>query len=109
MTDDIADPMFTSVLADVLRYLAASRNAGVYEVVVQQALPTLAGAARGAGDDQSWVGESAFELLSSIVAAAPAGRLGDGFFAALAPALFDRLNATDDRDTLHVSDAFLYV
>jgi hypothetical protein len=69
---------------------------------VQEALPALAGAAGAATDEQSWVSESAFELLSNVVAAAQPGALGGGFFGALAPSLFARLKATEDRDTLQV-------
>jgi hypothetical protein len=105
----VSDPIFTSVLADVLRYLASSRNPGVYEVVVQEALPALAGAAGAATDEQSWVSESAFELLSNVVAAAQPGALGGGFFGALAPSLFARLKATEDRDTLQVRAAAGFV
>jgi importin-9 len=97
--------MFTSVLSDVLRYLAGSKNPGVYEIVVQQALPTLANATASVSDDQSWIAETALELVAGIVAAAQPGNLGGGFFAALAPSLFDRLKATQDRDTLQVVQA----
>jgi hypothetical protein len=93
--------MFTAVLSDVLRYLAASQNPGVYTTVVQSALPTLAEATASGTDEQSWIAETALELATGIVQAAPAGQLGEGFFALLAPALFGRLKATEDRDTLH--------
>jgi hypothetical protein len=98
----ILDPMFTSVLADVLQYLAASRNPGVYETVVQAALPPLSSALAGASDEQSWIAETAIELVAGVVSAAPEGRLGDGFFAALAPTLFAVLKRTEDKDTLQV-------
>jgi hypothetical protein len=96
--------MFTSVLSDVLQYLAASRNPGVYETVVRESLPALTGSLGSVNDDQSWIAETAMELIAGVVSAAPEGQLGDGFFTALAPTLFSVLRKTEDRDTQQASE-----
>lgn len=94
--------MFTSLLSDVLKTLASSQNAGVYEAVVHQALPSLSSAIAAASDSESWIPETAIDLIAALASGAPKEGLGNGFFAALAPALFKTLKAAEDRDTLQV-------
>ncbi|EIN14253.1 ARM repeat-containing protein [Punctularia strigosozonata HHB-11173 SS5] len=94
------DPMFTSVLSDVLESLASSVVPGVYEVVVKEALPALSNAVSAAKPDELWIPESGIEMITSLIEGASPGKLGDGFFAAIAPTLFGALKSSDDRDVL---------
>jgi importin-9 len=94
--------MFTSLLSDVLKSLASSRNAGVYETVVKQALPPLSEAVKNASDDASWIPQSALDLVTALASGAPEAGLGEGFFSILAPGLFSCLKVVEDRDTLQV-------
>ncbi|KAH6916745.1 armadillo-type protein [Coprinopsis sp. MPI-PUGE-AT-0042] len=97
------DPIFISILTDIVKALAQ----GVYETVVQQALPRLVETIRtststGSSDasSEAWIAGSAIELVSSLVEACPPTGLGDGFFGLLAPALFECLDKAEDRDVL---------
>ncbi|KAJ2917840.1 hypothetical protein MD484_g2556, partial [Candolleomyces efflorescens] len=95
------DPIFISLLADILKELASSSSAGVYETVVKQALPILVEAIGSAKANESWIPSAAIEFAQSLAAGAPADKgLGDGFFALLAPSLFQCLDQTEDRDVL---------
>lgn len=96
-----ADPIFLSILTDILSSLASAPIPGIYETVVKQALPALANAI-GSSPDESWVAGSAIDLVGSLVSGAPESGLGEGFFAHLAPNLFQCLLGTEDRDILQV-------
>ena len=96
------DPIFLSILSEILSSLASSSSPQVYETVVKQALPTLCGSIASAKPEESWMASSAIELVSSLVAGAPDAGLGAGFFAVLAPSLFVCLGAAEDRDVLQV-------
>ncbi|KII94307.1 hypothetical protein PLICRDRAFT_50286 [Plicaturopsis crispa FD-325 SS-3] len=99
-TKNIKDPIFLSILTEILASLASSSSAGVYETVVKQALPTLCTALGSAQPQESWVAGSSIDLVSSLVRGAPDSGLGDGFFALLAPPLFTCLKVAEDRDVL---------
>ncbi|KAL7284955.1 hypothetical protein ACG7TL_000044 [Trametes sanguinea] len=94
------DPIFISILTDVLESLASSPAPGIYQTVVQQALPTLCNAIMSSTAVDSWIASAAIDLVSSLVSGAPEGGLGEGFFAMLAPSLFSCLRATEDRDVI---------
>ncbi|KAI6012635.1 armadillo-type protein [Pisolithus orientalis] len=94
------DPIFLSIFTEILESLAASRANGVYETVVKQALPTLCTAIANAKPDEPWIAGSAIDLVSSLVRGGPEGGLGEGFFAHLAPSLFNCLEHAEDRDVL---------
>ncbi|KAF8899297.1 armadillo-type protein [Infundibulicybe gibba] len=94
------DPIFLSILTDILESLASSSVPGLYETVVKQALPALNNALGSATTQESWIASSAIELVSSLVKGSPDGGLGDGFFALIAPNLFKCLGEAEDRDIL---------
>ncbi|KAI6120877.1 armadillo-type protein [Pisolithus croceorrhizus] len=94
------DPIFLSIFTEILESLAASRANGVYETVVKQALPTLCTAIANAKPEESWIAGSAIDLVSSLVRGAPQDGLGEGFFAHLAPCLFNCLEYAEDRDVV---------
>ena len=97
------DPIFISLIGNILETLASCPAAGIYEIVVKRALPPLCQALDTAKLDESWIVSSALELLSGIIEGADAERgLGTGFFAALAPQLFKCLTTAEDRDVLQV-------
>lgn len=95
--------MFT----DIFVALASSSAPNVYETVVKQALPTLCTSIGSAKPDESWITGSAIDLISSLVKGAPESGLGQGFFALLAPNLFECLQLAEDRDVLQVKLFFL--
>ena len=97
-----SDPILLSILDDLLTDLTRSPNAGVYQTVVSQALPTLCNALAQAKADESWIASSAIDLISSLARGASHGSLGEGFFAALAPTLFECMRCTQDQETLEV-------
>ena len=97
-----ADPIFLSIFADIFVALASSSAPNVYETVVKQALPTLCTSIGSAKPVESWIAGSAIDLVSSLVKGAPESGLGDGFFALLAPNLFECLKQAEDRDVLQV-------
>ncbi|KAH9923163.1 armadillo-type protein [Epithele typhae] len=94
------DPIFVSILTDVLGSLASSPAPGIYQTVVQQALPALCNAIASSATENSWISSAAIELITSLVEGASDGALGEGFFATLAPSLFGCLAATEDRDCI---------
>lgn len=96
------DPIFLSILTDILESLAKSSTSGIYETVVKQALPPLSNAIANAKQGESWIASSAIDLVSSLVKGAPESGVGEGFFALLAPGLFKCLGEADDRDVLQV-------
>lgn len=89
-----------------MQSLAASRAKGVYEIVVKQSLPTLCTAIANAKPNESWVAGSAIDLVTSLIRGSPESGLGEGFFAHLAPNLFNCLELADDRDVLQVHSSF---
>ncbi|TEB38615.1 ARM repeat-containing protein [Coprinellus micaceus] len=95
------DPIFISLLADIIQELASSSGEGIYETVVKQALPILVDAIGLAKSEESWITSAAIEFAQSLVQGSPAEKgLGEGFFALLAPNLFQCLDQADDRDVL---------
>ncbi|CDO77258.1 hypothetical protein BN946_scf184753.g8 [Trametes cinnabarina] len=94
------DPIFISILTDVLESLASSPAPGIYQTVVQQALPVLCNAIMSSSAVDSWIAGAAIDLVSSLVSGAPESGLGEGFFAMLAPSLFSCLRTTEDRDVI---------
>lgn len=102
MLTRISDPILLSILDDLLTDLTRSPTAGVYEAVVSQSLPTLCNALREAKSDESWITSSAIDLISSLARGASRGGLGEGFFATLAPTLFECMTSTQDQETLEV-------
>jgi len=97
------DPIFVSVLNDILTNLASSKNDGIYKIVVEQALPPLCLCIGSAKKEESWIPASAIDLVGSLVSGAPESGLGEGFFVTLAPNLFSCLSVAEDRDVLQVS------
>ncbi|KAF5384768.1 hypothetical protein D9615_001050 [Tricholomella constricta] len=94
------DPIFISLLTDILATLAGSATNTIYETVVKQALPPLSNAIAAAKPEDSWIAGSAIELVASLAQGSPESGLGEGFFALLAPNLFKCLGETEDRDVL---------
>ena len=80
----------------------------MYEVTVKQALPRLTASIGNANESEWWVASSALELLGSIARGAPEAGLGEGFFAAIAPCVFDCLKVAEDRDVLQVRFACVH-
>ncbi|KAG5638025.1 hypothetical protein H0H81_002226 [Sphagnurus paluster] len=103
------DPIFLSILTDILATLAGSPTNGIYEAVVKQALPPLSSAIASSKPTESWVSGSAIELITSLVQGSPESGVGEGFFAMLAPNLFEALGETDDRDVLQNGIACLTI
>ncbi|KAH9486456.1 Importin-9 [Psilocybe cubensis] len=96
------DPIFISILTDIMGSLASSPAPGIYETSVKQALPILSASISTAKKEESWVASTAIDLVSSLVKGAPNNGLGDGFFNLLGPSLFACLNLAEDRDVLQV-------
>ncbi|KAJ7754965.1 armadillo-type protein [Mycena maculata] len=99
-TKNNKDPIFLSIVDNILTSLASSTAEGIYPKVVKQALPNLCQAMASAPLTESWITASAIDLVSSLVTGAPEGGLGEGFFAVLAPSLFKCLGEAEDRDVL---------
>ncbi|KAF9011181.1 armadillo-type protein [Cyathus striatus] len=97
---NIKDPIFLSILSDILASLAGSKASGMYESVVKQALPVLNNAIASAKPSESWISGSAIDLISSLVRGCPESGLGEGFFGLIAPNLFKSLLESEDRDVL---------
>ena len=98
----LVDPIFLSLLNDVLLSIAGSNVSGVYEATVKEALPRLTTSVGNYNANESWVASSALDLIGSLARAAPETGLGEGFFAAIAPNVFDCMRVAEDRDVLHV-------
>ncbi|EJD03488.1 ARM repeat-containing protein [Fomitiporia mediterranea MF3/22] len=94
------DPILISILTDIFTSIASSSKPDVYQSVVKTSLPNLCNAITTAKSDECWVTSSAIELVTSLVEGAPEGGLGEGFFATLAPCLFECLRTAEDRDVL---------
>lgn len=86
--------------------MTASHSPGVYQTIVKESLPPLAHAIASAQSDESWIASAAIELVGSLVQGAPTSNLGEGFFGAFAPSLFQRLKSTEDRDIIQVCTLF---
>ncbi|KAI0281277.1 ARM repeat-containing protein [Russula aff. rugulosa BPL654] len=97
---NMKDPIFMSLLNDILLSIASSKTSGVYEATVKQALPRLTASIGNYNANESWAASSALELTGSLTRAAPETGLGEGFFAAVAPTVFDCLRVAEDRDVL---------
>jgi hypothetical protein len=102
-----ADPIFVSVLTDILTNLASSKNDEIYKVIVDQTLLPLCLCIGSAKKEESWIPASAIDLVSSLVSGAPESGLGEGFFETLAPNLFSCLSVAEDRDVLQVRSSFI--
>jgi len=102
--DFFKDPIFISILTEILIHLAGSQTSGVYQTVVQNALPPLTNAIASAKKDESWIASGAIDLVTSLVRGAPESGLGDGFIGLLAPTLFACLDIAEDRDVLQVCE-----
>jgi importin-9 len=98
----VEDPIFMSLLNDILLSIASSETPGVYEATVKQALPRLTTSIGNYNANESWAASSALELTGSLARGAPESGLGEGFFAAVAPSVFDCLRVAEDRDVLQV-------
>jgi importin-9 len=98
----MTDPIFLSILNDVLYAIASAKAPGVYETAVKYALPRLTASIANANADDTWVPSSALELIGTVARGAPGTGLGEGFFAAIAPSVFDCLKTAEDRDVLQV-------
>jgi importin-9 len=97
------DPIFISLISEVLENLAQSPSPGVYEALVKAALPALCQAFGASGSNSSWIASSALDLLTGIVRGVNNEKgLGEGFFAAVASPLFKCLREAEDRDVLQV-------
>ncbi|KAF9445285.1 ARM repeat-containing protein [Macrolepiota fuliginosa MF-IS2] len=94
------DPIFISILTDILTTLAGSSSAGIYEVVVKSSLPPFSNAIAAVKKEESWIASSAIDLVASLIRGAPESGLGEGFFSVLAPALFACLGDAEDRDVI---------
>ncbi|KAI0964512.1 hypothetical protein AcW1_001317 [Taiwanofungus camphoratus] len=94
------DPIFISILTDILETLAGSSSHGVYETVVKEALPALCNVIMASTAQEIWITGAAIDLVSSLVRGAPVGGLGDGFFSALAPSLFICMKTVEDREVI---------
>ncbi|TFY55031.1 hypothetical protein EVJ58_g8505 [Rhodofomes roseus] len=94
------DPIFISLLTDILASLAGSKATGVYETVVKQALPILTNAIMSSTEREPWITGAAIDLSSSLAQGAPEGGLGEGFVSILAPSLFLALRSVEDRDVI---------
>ncbi|KDR85511.1 hypothetical protein GALMADRAFT_52743 [Galerina marginata CBS 339.88] len=103
------DPIFISILTDILTNLALSPAQGIYETVVKQALPILSLAVTSAKKEEPWIAGSAIDLVGSLVKGAPQTGLGEGFFQLLGPNLFSCLAVAEDRDVLQNGIACLTV
>jgi hypothetical protein len=97
-----SDPIFISILSDILETLSKAPSPGVYGAVVKQALPTLCYSLESAPLAESYIAASAIELISSLVKGSPESGLEEGFVALLAPSLFEVLGEAKDRDVLQV-------
>ncbi|KAI0726869.1 ARM repeat-containing protein [Fomitopsis betulina] len=105
-TKNNKDPIFISLLTDILSTLAGSKAQGIYETVVDQALPVLTNAIV-ASAGEPWITGAAIDLASSLAQGAPESGLGDGFVNMLAPCLFLVLRTAEDRDVIQNGTASL--
>jgi hypothetical protein len=97
-----ADPIFLSLLNDILLSVVDAKASGVYEAAVKEALPRLTTSIGNYNASESWVASSALELIGSLARGAPETGLGEGFFAATAPTVFVCMRVAEDRDVLQV-------
>jgi importin-9 len=103
----LLDPIFVSIIGNILETLASCPTSGVYQVVVKKALPLLCQALGSVKFDDSWIPSSALELLNGIIEGADGEKgLGDGFFSSIAPPLFKCMGSAEDRDVLQVCQLF---
>jgi len=92
--------MLFSVLTDVFTSIASSPSPGVYQTLASQSLPNIVQAIAHAPTTEAWLAGSGIELITSVIQGAPDGGLGDGFFAAFAPSLFQCIATTEDREIM---------
>jgi importin-9 len=89
-----------SILNDVLFSIVSAKASGVYEAAVKEALSKLMASIGSYNANKSWVASSPLELAGSLGRGAPETGLGEGFFAAIAPSIFDCIRVAEDRDIL---------
>ncbi|CCL98539.1 uncharacterized protein FIBRA_00538 [Fibroporia radiculosa] len=94
------DPLFISVLTEILDSLASSSAPDVYETVVRRALPALSNAITASTEKEHWITGAAIDLASSLARGAPETGLGEGFVGLLSPGLFLALRTIEDRDVI---------
>ncbi|EPS97853.1 hypothetical protein FOMPIDRAFT_1037743 [Fomitopsis schrenkii] len=101
------DPIFISLLTDILASLAGSKAQDIYETVVKQALPALTNAIMASTETEPWITGAAIDLATSLAQGAPESGLGDGFVSMLGPSLFMALRTVEDRDVIQNGTASL--
>jgi importin-9 len=96
----IIDPILFSSLTDVISTVTSSQAPGAYQAIASQALPNVTQALIQAQSQptEGWLASSAIEIITSVLRGAPDGAIGDGFFAMLAPSLFEILRVSEDRE-----------
>ncbi|PCH34394.1 ARM repeat-containing protein [Wolfiporia cocos MD-104 SS10] len=94
------DPLFISLLTDILASLAGSSAPGVYEHVVKESLPMLCAAIKRSTAEEPWIAGAAIDLMSSLMRGAPQAGLGSGFVALCAPDLFQTMQTVEDREVI---------
>lgn len=98
----LLDPIFISILTDIVATLAGAMSPGVYDTMIKIALPLLSSATANAKEEESWIASTAIDLMTSLARGSPESGLGDNFFALAAPALFASLGKAEDRDLIQV-------
>ncbi|PFH48408.1 hypothetical protein AMATHDRAFT_65585 [Amanita thiersii Skay4041] len=92
------DPIFVSMLTDILVSLASSSAPSINNAVINQALPALTESLTSAKSDEFWITSSAIQLINSLVKGSE--KLTEGFFSHIASVLFKCLGEAEDRDLL---------
>jgi hypothetical protein len=103
----ISDPIFVSIITDIMTTFSGANASGVYETVVKAALPPLSDAIAHAKKEESWIASTGIDLVTSLARGAPDSGLGDGFFALVVPALFASVGGAEDRDVIQVCVSLL--
>jgi importin-9 len=96
------DPIFLSILNDILYAIVTAKAPTIYETTVKYVLPRLIASIDNTNVNETWVPSSALELIGTLARGAPEAGLGEGFFAAIAPSVFNCLKVAEDRDVLQV-------
>ncbi|KAH9973321.1 ARM repeat-containing protein [Lactifluus volemus] len=97
---NIKDPIFLSILNDILYAIVTAKAPTIYETTVKYVLPRLIASIDNTNVNETWVPSSALELIGTLARGAPEAGLGEGFFAAIAPSVFNCLKVAEDRDVL---------
>jgi hypothetical protein len=91
-----------SLLNDVLFSIVSAKASSVYEAAVTEALARLTVTIRNHNANELWVVSSALEPAGSLARGALEACLGEGFFAAVVPPVFDCMRVVEDRDVSRV-------